>query len=263
MRSSRSLGRAFPSLPPEPRMPATANHGTTLRRPVLPRALLLTVLAVLLGCGGADSASPPSGSTTPSAGVTEFKGEAWADNWFALYRGDTLLAEDAVPITTERSFNAETFTFRGGYPMTLAFVLKDYKANDSGLEYIGQPNQQIGDGGFILQLTDVTRNVKVLVSTSAWRCLVIHKAPLNPSCEKDPNPLQSCRWQSDPEPTGWKLAAFDDAGWPFATEHTAAAVGPKDGYLQIAWDPRARFIWSSDLKLDNTVLCRVTVRAPS
>ncbi len=243
-------------------MPATANSKTPRCRVLTGGALALTALASLAACGGADAASP-AGSTTPSASVTEFKGEAWADNWFALYRGDTLIAEDAVPITTERSFNAETFSFRGTYPMTLAFVLKDYKANDSGLEYIGQPNQQIGDGGFAFQLTDVTRNVKVLVSSSAWRCLVIHKAPLNPSCEKDANPLQSCRWQSDPEPSGWKLAAFDDAGWPFATEHTAAAVGPKDGYLQIAWDPRARFIWSSDLKLDNTVLCRVTVRSPS
>jgi hypothetical protein len=249
--------------PTQPSMPANANRRTPLRRVLFDYTLALTALTSLPGCGGVDAAAPVSGSGTSLTGVTDFKGEAWADNWFALYRGDTLIAEDAVPITTERSFNAETFSFRGTYPMTLAFVLKDYRANDSGLEYIGQPNQQIGDGGFIFQLTDVTRNLKVLVSTSAWRCLVIHRAPLNASCEKDPNPLQSCRWQSDPEPSGWKSAAFNDAGWPFATEHTAAAVGPKDGYLQIAWDPTARFIWSSDLKLDNTVLCRVTVRAPS
>jgi hypothetical protein len=228
------------------------------------RHTMFLALAFTAGCGGAAASSPDTSPAngSPSPTVVQFKGEAWADNWFAVYRGDTLIAEDGVPITTERSFNAETFTFRASYPLTLAFVLKDYKANDSGLEYIGQPNQQIGDGGFIFQLTDVTRNAVVLVSTSAWRCQVVHKAPLNPSCEKDASPLQSCRWQSDPEPAGWKAPTFNDASWPSATEHTAAAVSPKEGYLQIAWRPTAKFIWSSDLKLDNTVLCRVTVTAP-
>ena len=27
------------------------------------------------------------------------------------------------------------------------FIVKDYKQNDTGLEYIGTANQQIGDGG--------------------------------------------------------------------------------------------------------------------
>jgi len=210
------------------------------------------------------TSSPVATGTT--APVTEdsvaFRGEAWADNWFALYNGERLLAEDKVPITTERSFNAETFTFRGTYPLGLALVLKDFKENDSGLEYIGKPNQQMGDGGFIFQLTDVTRNRRVLVTSSAFRCLVIHRAPLNPSCEKDGNPLQSCQFRSDAEPTGWKAPTFDDRAWPQATEHTAAAVSPKDGYLQISWDPAAKFIWGADLKLDNTVLCRATVSAP-
>ena len=217
-----------------------------------------------LALTGACASPPPAPvATGPSAGDSvAFRGEAWADNWFALFSGDRLLAEDRVPITTERSFNAETFAFKAVYPLTLAFVLKDYKENDSGLEYIGKANQQMGDGGFIFQLTDVGRNRKVLLTTTAFRCLVIHRAPLNPSCEKDANPLQSCQFRSDPEPTGWKAAGFDDRGWPQATEHTAAAVSPKDGYLQIAWDPAARFIWGPDLKLDNTVLCRATVSAP-
>lgn len=223
-------------------------------------------LAALLLCGigssACGSATTSSVNPTVDPALTQFKGNAWADNWFALYSGDRLLAEDAVPITTERSFNAESFSFSATYPLSLSFVLKDYKANDSGLEYIGQPNQQMGDGGFIFQLTDVTHNKVVLLSSSAFRCLVIHKAPLNPTCEKDPNPLQSCQFRSDPEPTGWKNAGFNDRAWPNATEHTAAAVGPKDGYLQIAWNPSAKFIWGADLKTDNTILCRATINAP-
>ena len=37
---------------------------------------------------------------------------------------------------------------------------------------------------------------------------------------------------------------------------------PKDGYTTIQWDDSARLIWGSDLKLDNTILLRLTVTAP-
>ena len=50
-----------------------------------------------------------------------------------------------MPITTERSFNAETFVFNADYPLQLNFVAKDFKQDDTGLEYIGRRNQQMGD----------------------------------------------------------------------------------------------------------------------
>jgi hypothetical protein len=253
------------------------------------RALALVPLALvagLLGCGSAsDSADAGDGATapesasrdsgtagaadasfvdtgTPPSSTRRFRADAWADNWFALYEGDRLLKEDSVPITTERSFNAESFTFEAAYPLTLAFVLKDFKENDSGLEYIGKSNQQIGDGGFVFQLRDEALARTVLVSDAQWRCLAIHRAPLNPTCEKDTQPLQTCRWFSAPEPAGWRAPGFDDSGWPNAKLFTAAEVGPKDGYTTIAWDAAAKFVWSDDLRIDNTVVCRVTVLAP-
>ncbi len=82
-------------------------------------------------------------------GTVTINGDVWADNWFALYLGDKLLFEDSVSIKTERSFNAETFSFKAEYPIVLSFVVKDFKENDSGLEYIGTRKQQMGDGGFI------------------------------------------------------------------------------------------------------------------
>lgn len=167
-----------------------------------------------------------------------------------------------MPITTERSFNAEVFSFSAAYPLTLAFVLRDFKENDTGLEYIGKPNQQIGDGGFVFQLRDSVLGRTVLVSSAAWRCLPIHRAPLNPSCEKDLTPLQTCQWSSIPEPQGWRLPSFDDASWAPASIFTAAQVGPKDGYTTVQWEAAAQFVWSSDLKIDNTVLCRVTLAGP-
>lgn len=209
--------------------------------------------------GNADAGSGDAGT---SSGTTRFEANAWADNWFAAYRGDALLKEDSVPITTERSFNAETFSFEATYPFTLAFVLKDFKENDSGLEYIGKSNQQIGDGGFVFQLRESASRRLVHVSSRAWKCLPIHRAPLNRACEKDANPLATCGFEALAEPTGWRGEGFDDRAWPSAVEFTAASVGPKEGYTTITWDPSAAFVWSSDLLIDNTVLCRARVTAP-
>ena len=79
---------------------------------------------------------PAQNSTTNTSNTAEtinVKAEVWADNWFAFYLGDQLVKEDSVPITTERSFNSETFTFSASYPLTLNFIAKDFKENDSGL----------------------------------------------------------------------------------------------------------------------------------
>lgn len=229
----------------------------------------LAAAAALAGaCGAGPSTSPtsvnhvPSTSTgLPTSTASRFKGEAWADNWFALYVGDTKVAEDSVPITTERSFNSETFSFDASYPFELNVIIKDYIQNDTGLEYIGTPNQQMGDGGFIMQITDTSTGRVVAVSSTAFRCLVVHKAPLNPTCEKDSNPSITCLSRIVEEPPGWKSAGHDVSSWEAATVYTPAQIGVKDGYYNIAWDASARLIWTSDLKADNTLLCKVVVTA--
>lgn len=69
----------------------------------------------------------PDLAETETAPVITFQLEAWADNWFAAYLGEELIVEDSVSITTERSFNAETAVFEANYPLTLNFILKDFK----------------------------------------------------------------------------------------------------------------------------------------
>jgi hypothetical protein len=221
------------------------------------RALLV---AAVLACGCGGGSAPTPASPTP-AGTVRFRGDVWADNWFALYLGDRKIAEDSVPITTERSFNAETFTFDGTYPLELNVVVRDYIQNDTGLEYIGTPNQQMGDGGFIMQITDTSTGAVVAASSPALKCLVVHKAPLNPSCEKDANPSATCRSRIDPEPAGWKSPGYDVSGWESATVYTPAQIGVKEGYFAINWHPSASLVWTSDLKADNTLLCKLRVAA--
>ena len=236
------------------------------------RALALLVATWLVaGCGsgngdGATGAASPESAADISSGqgaALEFKAEVWADNWFALYVNGELVGEDSVSITTERSFNAETIVFSAAYPLTIAIEAKDFKETDSGLEYIGERNQQMGDGGIIAQITDLSSGKVVAVTHSGWRLLVIHRAPLNPDCEKASDPDTACRFEKTEAPPGWATAEFDDGQWVPATEWTEAAVRPKDGYNRIQWNDAARLIWGSDLEVDNTILLRLTVPAPA
>ena len=176
-----------------------------------------------------------------------------------MYIGDALVMEDSVSITTERSFNSEVFTFEATPPFLVNVVMKDYIADDSGLEYIGQPNQQMGDGGYIAQITQIDSGEVVAVSGTDWRCTTIHIAPLNKECEGDPEPLATCEAEILEEPSGWMAEDFDDSAWSAATEYSEAAVSPKDPYYEISWDDDAAFIWGADLESHNTILCRTWV----
>ena len=208
------------------------------------------------------SATAPTGdsaTTDLSGAATEFQIEVWADNWSAVYIDGQKIGEDSVPITTERSFNAETYTFDAQMPFIVSIEAKDFKETDSGIEYIGEPNQQMGDGGIIAQITDLTTEEIVAVTAADWQSLVVQQAPLNTECADDPNPDETCKSATVPIPSDWTSAEFDDSAWVPATEWSAAEVGPKEGYEEVTWDRAARLIWGTDLEVDNTILLRTTV----
>jgi hypothetical protein len=212
---------------------------------------------------GSESSAADSGSDT--SGAVNFLLEAWADNWFAAYLENDLIVEDSVSITTERSFNSEVASFSGSYPLQLNFILKDFKENDTGLEYIGANNQQMGDGGFIFQITDQASGAVVAVSSADMSCLVIHEAPLDKACESSNDPqagVGACTFSASEEPAGWKDANFDDSAWFSANVYSESAVSPKQGYDEISWAASAALIWGPDLETSNTILCRLTVAAP-
>lgn len=248
---------------------------------IKPMILLLMLSFLIIGlaaCGGGPGGAPPppppgnngggavqSQTIANTSGALSIRGDVWVDNWFSFSLGDTFLIEDSVPITTERSFNATTFTFNADYPLVLNFIVKDFKENDTGLEYIGERNQQMGDGGFIAQFTDTASGQVIAATNADWKCLVIHKAPLDKACENESNPVAGqgpCGFTALDEPAGWTSPDFDDSAWTNASVYSEAQVGPKDGYDQISWDPAAQLIWGSDLETDNTLLCRLRVEQP-
>ena len=201
-------------------------------------------------------------TTTSTDGVatqSTFTAEVWADNWFALYVNGELVGEDSVPITTERSFNSETITFEATYPLTIAIEAKDYMETDSGLEYIGESNQQMGDGGLIAQITDNATGETVAVTSGDWDVLVTQRAPLNTECEDDSDPDATCQFEISETPDGWADIDFDSSAWDNATVWSEADVAPKQGFDDISWDPSAQLIWGSDLEVDNTLLLRFVV----
>lgn len=196
-----------------------------------------------------------------ASGAETFSSDVWADNWFEMRIDGTQIAQDSVPITTERSFNSESFTFEAERPFVVGVVAKDFKENDTGLEYIGTRRQQMGDGGLILQIRDAAGQT-VAVSSADWACEVIHTAPLDKSCEASTNPMAgvgACTFDAMEEPDGWDTASFDASEWPQASVFTAREVSPKDGYDEINWAPEAELIWGPDLEQSNTALCRITV----
>lgn len=246
------------------------------------RSVPFLVAAAVLAAGCSPAATPAApndtqveqsvesidATTTTTAGAdsevqngetSAFQIEVWADNWMAVYINGELIGEDSVPITTERSFNAETFTFEASTPLTVAIEAKDFKETDSGLEYIGESNQQMGDGGIIAQITDLTTGEVVAVTDSSWTSLVVHQAPLNTECERDADPDATCEFSIIETPADWTWPDFDDSAWSPATEWSAAEVDPKDGYNEISWDPSAQLIWGTDLEVDNTILLRTTI----
>ena len=202
-----------------------------------------------------------SETTAVKSVQSSFTAEVWADNWFSLYINGKLVGQDSVAITTERSFNSEKISFTASYPFTIAMVTKDFKQNDTGLEYIGTDRQQMGDGGFVAQFTDTSTGKVVAYTNSSWRGLVVHQAPLNVSCEKSKTPDTECTSRISAEPAGWSESSFNDASWPTASAYSKEQVGVKDGYNNISWSSNAQIIWTSDLEIDNTILWRHTVAA--
>lgn len=196
-----------------------------------------------------------------SVEAVDVKADIYADNWFALYQEGKLVKEDSVAFKTERSFNTESFTFSTELPAQFSIVIKDYYENDSGLEYIGNRRQQMGDGGFVAQFFDADTNELIDVSDSSWNCLVIHRAPLNKSCARDDNPEQTCESDIIDAPEGWMLSSFDDSAWAPAVEWPFNAVRPHGGYRDAQWREEAKIIWTEDLEMDNELLCRFTIEA--
>ena len=186
---------------------------------------------------------PPPGPNILKAGVKDtLKLNAYADNWCIVYINGKLAAVDQIEFLPHNVVSVNILPI---YPMTIAVMAKDNADPLTGLEY----GTQIGDGGFILKLADGT------VTSAAWKAKNFFKGPLNRN-------IANPQVEHTPIPANWFASDFDDSSWAFATEYTSDQVKP-DGDFGSYDFSGAKFIWSEDLLLDNTVIFRYTAKAPA
>lgn len=164
----------------------------------------------------------------------------YADNWLKLYINGELVAVDSIEFMPHNIISVEVLP---EYPMTIAVMARDNADAITGKEY---EHTQIGDGGFILKLgNDV-------VSNSSWKAKCFFFGPM----EGENPPVKHV-----PLPADWFTVDFDDSKWESATEYEEAAVRPPQPFHDYDFEG-ARFIWTDDLDLHNTVIFRATIEKP-
>ena len=168
----------------------------------------------------------------------------YADNWFILYINGKLRVVDPIEYMPH---NVVSVDILPEYPMTIAIIGRDNADPKTGLEY----GDHIGDAGLILKFADGT------VTNAKWKAKSFFKGPLN-------GDVKNPKVEHTPIPANWFAVDFDDSQWAHATEYAEPRVNPKESFLKARESfAGAKFIWSADLDLDNTVIFRTRVEAPA
>lgn len=199
-------------------------------------------------------------------------GYLFCDNYFELYINGQFIGVDAVPFTP---FNSSVVRFKVSKPYTISVLLVDWEENlGLGTEVQATTNYHPGDGGFIAQFSDGT------VTDSTWKAQVFYLAPLDDpnivselpnhvrstaTASNNPSCTNNCYAVHFPIDSNWTKTDYDDSFWPNAYLYTAAQVTNQPAYTNFAntcWS-NSKFIWTSNLILDNLVLTRKKVNAVS
>lgn len=206
------------------------------------RTIILTAGAFILGLSVQQvfAFGAQQGLVKPSMADTE-KVNVYADNWFMLYINGKPVAVDSIDFLPH---NVVTVDILPEYPMTIAVLAKDNADPKTGMEY----GDHIGDAGFILKFADGT------VTDSTWKAKSYFSGPLNHDSK---NPTVT----SEPLPQNWFNVDFDDSSWANAVEYSEQRVNPKQPYFDADFSG-AKFIWTKELDLDNTVIFRKNVEKP-
>jgi len=170
------------------------------------------------------------------------KANVYADNWFVLYVNGEMVAVDSIKFIPHNVISVDLLP---KYPMTIAVMAKDNADPQTAMEY---KNTNIGDGGFILKFSDGT------VTDSSWKAKNFFHGPIG-------GEVKNPRVSRIPIPKDWHTVAFDDSSWANAKEFAEEQVGPKQPFYDADFKG-AKFIWTADLELDNTIIFRRRVDRP-
>ena len=191
--------------------------------------------------GGGKQGGPDNKGLIKPTMADTVRANIYADNWFVLYINGKLTAVDSIDFSPH---NVISVDIRPEYPMTIAVLAKDNADPRTGLEY----GDHIGDGGFILKFGDGT------VTNATWKAKCFFRGPLN-------RDVKNPKVEHTPIPADWFAVNFDDHEWPNATEYSEERVGPKESFYTVDFKG-AKWIWTDDLDLDNTVIFRTRIEKP-
>jgi len=230
-----------------------------------------TSAAALAALNGSDIITVNSGGEMITAYI-------FCDNYFEMYINGVPVGKDNVPYTP---FNSNIIRFRVSRPFTISMLLVDWEENlGLGSENNNGFTYYPGDGGIVAVFKD-SQNNTVAMTGNNWKAQVFYTSPVQDlSCPTENGTLRSTsncsvqatnnganfyglHWQ---KPTNWMNASFDDSQWQNASVYTNELVGVNNkpaytNFTNIFDDPvnDAKFIWSTNLILDNEVIVRYTV----
>ena len=203
----------------------------------------------------------------------------FADNYFEMYINGVPVGKDNVPFT---EFNSNIVRFKVKKPFTIAMKLVDWEEN-SGLGSESNRGKAFhpGDGGMVAVFKNA-KNEIIATTNSNWKAQSFYTAPikdfscvseqgalrLSKNCNTDDSddgtPYYALHWKV---PSNWQSKGFDDSKWPNATEFSNETIGVdnKSSYTNFTdiFDNAAndaKFIWSTNVILDNEVIVRYTVK---
>lgn len=202
----------------------------------------------------------------------------FADNYFEMYVNGHAVGKDKVPFT---KFNSSLVRFKAQRPFTVAMKLVDWEESlGIGTEKNRGSNYHAGDGGMVAVIKDAEGSI-VAVTDENWKAQTFYTAPVkdlscvtesgliraSENCDEadsdDGTAFFGLHWEL---PKDWHQATFEDANWPNATTYSNSTIGVdnKAAYTNFAdiFDDSsndAKFIWSTNVVLDNEVIVRYTV----
>lgn len=208
-----------------------------------------------------------------------FTAYIFADNYFEMYVNGVAAGKDPVPFT---QFNANIIQFRAKKPFSIAMKLVDWEEHlGVGCEENRGKTFHAGDGGMVAVIKDAQNNI-VATTNENWKAQTFYTAPItnlncvsedgtyrySENCDtdggEDGNSFYALHWKT---PNDWMNANFDDSNWPNASTYTNKTIGVdnKSAYTNFTdiFDDKAndaKFIWSTNVVLDNEVLVRFTVK---
>ena len=92
------------------------------------------------------------------------------------------------------------------------------------------------------------------VTDASWKAKSVFRGPIGGDTA---NPTV----RTEELPERWFAVDFDDSAWSNATEYAQDRIDPKQPYFEHDFKG-AKWIWTADLDLDNTVILRKKVEKP-